>query len=254
MKSKSEEADHERLMKTAKINSQLGIAYLEKGNIQRSKQKLLLALRQAPTIPEPWYSMGYFYEATGNKQEASIHYLKALEIAPTRGDAQNNYGTFLCRSGEYEKSIQHFLLATKDPGYLDVASAYENAGSCAMRIPDRELAKEYFEQALLQDSARQTSLYKLAEMNYDDGDYTAAKEKIKEFSVVTTPTMESMALSLKIDKHLAQTSLAQTQHKNFLRKLAFAKKNKLHKVIVSQIQKKKHTKVAALHAKKIRGA
>lgn len=166
-KSRAEEADRERLIKTAKINSQLGIAYLEKGNIQRSKQKLLLALKQAPMIPEPWYSMGYFYETTGNKDEAKNYYLKALGLAPTRGDVQNNYGTFLCRSDHYKESIQHFLLATKDPSYLDVASAYENAGLCAMKIPDTKLATHYFKQALLQDSSRRVALHQLTELEHN---------------------------------------------------------------------------------------
>ncbi len=72
----------------AKINSQLGMAYLEQKNVQRSKQKLLLALEQGPDIPEPWYSMAYFLEATGNPIEAQKYYLKAMQIAPQRGDAK----------------------------------------------------------------------------------------------------------------------------------------------------------------------
>ena len=35
-KTKEEESNRDRMIKTAKINSQLGIAYLEKGNIQRA--------------------------------------------------------------------------------------------------------------------------------------------------------------------------------------------------------------------------
>lgn len=152
-------------IKTAKINAQLGIAYLERHNLQRSKQKLLLALEQGPNIPETWYSMGYFLEATGNKDDASIYYQKAISIAPTRGDAQNNYGTFLCRNGEYNESIKHFLLAVKDPAYLDPADAYENAGLCALKIPDKTAAANYFAQAVRHDPARTVSERKLRELN-----------------------------------------------------------------------------------------
>lgn len=201
-KTKEEENDRDRIIKTAKINSQLGIAYLEKGNPQRAKQKLLIALSQAPHIPEPWYSMGYFLEATGDKAEAKTYYLKALAIAPNRGDVHNNYGTFLCRSGEYEESVQHFVLATRDLDYLDAGSAYENAGLCAMKIPDNKMAAHYFELALKQDPMRQLSLYKLAEVQYAQGNYKNAKSTLSELMQLTAPTKETIALSSKIQTHL----------------------------------------------------
>ncbi|MFZ2315050.1 MAG: type IV pilus biogenesis/stability protein PilW [Gammaproteobacteria bacterium] len=154
--------ENERVIKVAKINVQLGMAYLENNNIQRAKQKLLLALRQGPTLPETWFTMAYFLEATGDKEQAGVYYLKAISVAPQRGDAQNNYGTFLCRSGEYKASVHHFMLAVKDPDYLDVAGAYENAGLCALKIPNKQLAKQYFQMAVRQDPKRSAQLMRLA--------------------------------------------------------------------------------------------
>ncbi len=157
--------EQNKKIKTAKINAQLGIAYLERHNLQRAKQKLLLSLEQGPNIPESWYSMAYFLEATGNKDDASIYYQKAISVAPTRGDAQNNYGTFLCRNGDYRGSVEHFMLAVKDPTYLNPADAYENAGLCALKIPDKAMAAKYFAQALRQDPSRAVSERNLRELN-----------------------------------------------------------------------------------------
>lgn len=156
--------DMNRKMHTARINAQLGIAYLEKNDVQRAKQKLLLSLNQAPNIPEPWYSMAYFLEATGNKQEAKAYYIKAIEVAPKQGEAKNNYGTFLCRSGEYQAAIQQFALAAHQPNYLNPAAAYENAGLCALKIPDNTLASSYFKLALKSDPTRSLSREKLARL------------------------------------------------------------------------------------------
>ncbi len=163
-KSGKDNEDRNRKIHTAKINAQLGIAYLERNDVQRAKQKLLLALDQAPNIPEPWYSMGYFLEATGNTQEAGKYYLKAIQLAPRQGEAKNNYGTYLCRTGRYQASIQQFLLAVQDPNYINPAAAYENAGLCALKIPDKAHARIYFEQALSRDSTRSLSRRKLAEL------------------------------------------------------------------------------------------
>lgn len=151
----------EKKLNAAKINTQLGIAYLEKKDVHRAKQKFLLALDEAPNLPEAWYSMGFFLESTGDKEKAKDYYLKAIKLAPNRGDTQNNYGTFLCRSGDYQGAIQYFLLAVKDPDYLETASAYENAGLCAMKIPNKALAIKYFSMALEQDHDRYVSLQEL---------------------------------------------------------------------------------------------
>lgn len=156
--------DEKQEIATAKINTQLGIAYLERHDVSRAKQKLLLALKQAPNIPETWYTMAYFLETTGNKTEAQKYYLKAIDISPNRGDTHNNYGTFLCRTGNYRASIQQFLAAVQDPDYLNSGAAYENAGFCALKIPDKKLARLYFEKAIEQDPTRTSSASELAEL------------------------------------------------------------------------------------------
>ena len=184
----------------AKINAQLGIAYLEQKNVQRAKQKLLIALEQGPGIPETWYSMAYFLEATGNKAEARKYYMKSVAIAPQRGDAQNNFGTFLCRSGEYRESIKHFMLAVKAPDYLDPAAAYENAGQCSMKMHAYKQAANDFNQALLKDPARTSSLLKLAEADVKLGNYSHAREMLLQYSLVSPPTTKSKNLNDQLVK------------------------------------------------------
>ncbi|MGB6976915.1 MAG: type IV pilus biogenesis/stability protein PilW [Gammaproteobacteria bacterium] len=140
----------------ATANIQLGLAYLQQGNPTLTKQKLLLALQQAPHHPEPWYAMGYFLQTRGDLQTAGRYYLRAVNSAPHDGAAQNNYGVFLCRTGHYRESVKHLLLAARSINYLHTANAYENAGICALKIPNRTLALQYFEHALAQDPNRAT--------------------------------------------------------------------------------------------------
>lgn len=188
---------------TAKINAQLGIAYLERHNIQRAKQKLLLALEQAPDTPEPWYAMGYFLETTGNKADAKTYYLHAIDLAPQRGDVQNNYGTYLCRTGQYDAAIQHFMMAVQDHNYLDPADAYENAGMCALKIPNNRMARNYFSTALLQDPSKPNALLGLAELDYKSGNYRAASHQLSTFRSIFPATPQSNYLSTQIQKKLA---------------------------------------------------
>jgi type IV pilus assembly protein PilF len=186
----------------ADANIQLGMAYLEQGDVVTAKQKLLAALNLTPKYPPVWYTMGYFLEATGETQKANEYYLKAIDLAPHNGDALNNYGTFLCHTGKTKESIHYFIEATQDPNYLENAAAYENAGLCALKIPNLVEAKQYFSKALTQDPKRVRSLIELATVSYKEGDYVAAKNNLQQALTLTKPTASTLLLAAQITKKL----------------------------------------------------
>lgn len=192
----------EKKVTVAKINTRLGLAYLERHDMQRAKQKLLLALEQGPEVPEAWYSMAYLLEATGNKEQAGHYYLKAIHLAPERGDALNNYGTFLCRSGAYQAAVQQFLKAVQDPNYLELAAAYENAGLCSMKIPNANAAMQYFKKALAEDPKRSTSLIELAELNYQQKNYALSRYELDQYLQLAAPNGQSYILEQKLEDKL----------------------------------------------------
>lgn len=141
----------------AENNIKLGLAYLEQGKIPQAKEKLLNALKQAPQNYLSYDAMGYFLEKTGEAKAAEQYYLKAMQLAPHNGAAYNNYGTYLYRQKRYQDAIHYFTLAVKEPNYLHTADAYENAGLAALKIPDKKLAKMYFEKAIASDPRKKTS-------------------------------------------------------------------------------------------------
>ena len=150
--------------KAADMNVQLGIAYLQQGYTVRAKSKLLLALRQAPHWPPALDAMAYYLEMTGDNALAQQYYKKALYFAPQEGRSQNNYGAYLCRTGQYSRAIDHFIKAVQDPNYIETAEAYENAGLCALKIPNNALAEQYFLKAIRLDPHRETSMLELAHL------------------------------------------------------------------------------------------
>jgi type IV pilus assembly protein PilF len=149
--------DDNQNMAAANANVKLAIAFLNQGYTKEAKQKLLLAQKIAPQNPAVWYGMGYFQENTGSFDQAGKSYEKALRLAPKNGAAHNNYGCYLCRKGRYAESIKHFILAVQDPEYLEIGGAFENAGLCALKIPNRKLAIQFFKKALAQDPELATS-------------------------------------------------------------------------------------------------
>lgn len=149
----------------ATINTQLGLKYLQQGDIPSAKSKLLLALQEDSNNPIVVDAMGYFWERTGDLDSAEEYYLCAIKLGAHKGEVQNNYGTYLCRHKRYQESIKHFLLAVQDVNYLHVAAAYENAGLCALRIPDKKLARKYLQLAVQHDPSRVSAQHELAKLS-----------------------------------------------------------------------------------------
>lgn len=133
----------------AQYNVQLGLAYLAKDPV-RAKEKLLLALQEAPKWSVALDAMAYYCETTDDIPKAAYFYQKALRIDPNSGMAQNNYGAFLCKLGHYEKGLDYLLKAAVNSNYIYTAKAYENAGVCALPI-SKENAKVYFLKAIKED-------------------------------------------------------------------------------------------------------
>lgn len=143
------------------FNLQLGMAYLQRADMIRAKQKFLTALSLDPNSAEACAAIAYFFEKTGDFGAAKKYYHKALSLAPGSGSLLNNYATYLCRRGHYRESEAYFIKAVNDLHYVNTAKAYENAGLCMSQIPDDAKAQWYFAKALKQDPGRRQSLYEL---------------------------------------------------------------------------------------------
>lgn len=126
------------------IHVSLGIAYLQQGDLAKSREWLNLALSEQPAAPANWGAMAYLEEISGNLTAAQADYYRAIQLAPQQGETYNNYGVFLCRHGNPHAGIQELLAAVQLPSYIYRAWAYQNAGICALKLPDRAAANHYF--------------------------------------------------------------------------------------------------------------
>jgi len=168
------------LKKAALLNTKLGLSYLNKGDIKRAKQKLLIARKQQPDSIDVNLALAYYFEITGEVKEAKTYYLKSISLSPGNGAPLNNYGAFLCRQGNYKASLGYFLKAVKDQHYLNTAAAYENAGICASEIPDYDASQKYFKKALAHEPNRIKSFYELIrnerKLNYKNNSVNLLKQ------------------------------------------------------------------------------
>lgn len=188
------------LDKAARLNVELGIGYLNKGQVARAKTKFMHAMKLAPQLSHVHFAYGYFQERTGDIGNAEKSYLKAISLNPKGGDEHNNYGAFLCRQQKYRQAEKEFLKAISDPDYVGTAEALENAGLCVLQIPDQEKAVEYFEKTLRYDQNRPHALLELALIYYREKRYTEAQDHLFRFSQISEPTARSLLLNIALAK------------------------------------------------------
>ena len=146
-------------------HADMGLKYLQEGDVRRAEKHLQYAMQQDPTSVDVLTAMAYYDEVIHDVSQAEILYQRALALHPGSANAHNNWGTFLCRHGRYREAIIQFEWAIQSPLYLNKASAYENAGLCAALIPDCLRAKTYFQQALVRDPALSVAKQTLATLS-----------------------------------------------------------------------------------------
>jgi type IV pilus assembly protein PilF len=188
-------------------NTMLGIEYLRKGNNEMAREKLNRALDADPGNAEAHDAIAILYEQVGNPDLAEKHYKKSLRLNPDNPRGRNNYGQFLCVQGRYADAEKEFLRAANAPFYPTPALALTNAGLCAMRIPDEEMAEKYFRQALELDPKYPPALLQMAKLSFSRSNYLSARAYLQRFQESGRPTPESLWLGIRteyaLDDHQA---------------------------------------------------
>lgn len=190
----------------ADLNVRLGLGYLREGEVKRAKRKLLMALEQAPHLPEANGAMAYFLEKTADTPQADHYYRLAMKYAPGKGGPQNNYGAFLCRNEQYQAAEKYFHDAVNDPEYVNSAEAYENAGICSLKQKKFTKAREYFKKALAQNPQKALSVIELAEIAYRFGNYPQAQRYLTSYMRISKPNVRTAWLGYRIARKLGNAN------------------------------------------------
>jgi type IV pilus assembly protein PilF len=80
--------------------------------------------------------------------------------------------------------------------------AYENAAMAAKQRSNLSKAEEYYRRALQIDPGLPKSLYHMAEINFEKGNYQQAREYLQRYRGITRPTLQSLWLGIKVEREL----------------------------------------------------
>ena len=190
----------------ARINTELGVDYMRRGDIPTALVKLRRAISEYPEYAPAHSSIAYLYAQRGDVDEADSEYRKALSLAPGDPSVQNNFGVFLCAHGKPDEAQRYFAAAVANRDYTTPAAAWSNAGSCAMSQKQLDRAQGYFRAALQADPAFAEALAQMAGLTYQQGDYLRARAFIQRYEAVAPSTPRMLWLAAMNEQALGNTT------------------------------------------------
>lgn len=199
------------LAEAAKINTQLGIDYMRKGQLDLALEKLTKALDQDPDLAVAHSSIAFVYARRGENKLAGKHYREALDQNSDDPFTLNNFGVFLCGQGELKDAEKYFLRAARSKDYATPEAALTNAGVCLRREPkEAPRAEQYFREALRVNPQFPDALLQMAQLNYESGDYLRARAFLQRYESVAPATPQSLLIGARNERRLGDMQAVRT--------------------------------------------
>jgi len=117
--------------KRVDIHYQLGIDALNKRNMPKAFQELLLATKIDPDRSDVLAALGYAWQLRGNLDKADNYYLEAIKHNPSSA-TYNNFGGLLMQMNKPKLAEKYFRKALDNPRYPNPDIAYINLGDALL--------------------------------------------------------------------------------------------------------------------------
>jgi type IV pilus assembly protein PilF len=192
----------------SRYNTQLGVSYLRRGDLEAARDKLEKAVRQDPEFASAHAALGILYERAGEIDKARDHLGRAVGLAPEDANMINNYGGFLCRHGERAEGIKYFERAAANAYYRTPENALTNAGVCARGIPDLAAAERYFRDALARNPVSAEALLQMADVELNQDEPLRARAFLQRYEAVAPETALSLRLGRDTERALGNEEAA----------------------------------------------
>ncbi len=187
--------------KSAKVHTELASLYYQRSQMGIALDELKQAVKADPDYAPAYSVRGLVHMSLREDKDAEADFRKSLSLDDTDSDTHNNYGWFLCQRGRENESIPQFMAAIKNPLYPTPGRAYLNAGLCSRKAGNNKDAEDFFKQALAVQPGLTQAIFALAELNFAEGDYPAARQYFVNFAKKTDGlTAEQLWLGVRISR------------------------------------------------------
>jgi type IV pilus assembly protein PilF len=181
-------------------NMQLGMAYLNQGDLGLAKEKLDRAVAENPGDPNVHSAMAMLQDRLGHPDQADKEFKAALSLGPRSPDVLNNYAVYLCRTGRVDEGVKAFEEAAHNALYRTPEAAYTNAGVCLRGAKRDTQAAMSFQRALQVRPNFAEAAYQLADLDFRRGEVQEARETVDRFMSSFEPTADLLFIGVQITR------------------------------------------------------
>jgi type IV pilus assembly protein PilF len=181
-------------------NMQLGMAYLNQGDLGLAKEKLDRAVVENPGDPNVHSAMAMLQDRLGHPDQADKEFKAALNLGPRNPDVLNNYAVYLCRTGRTDEGVKAFEEAAHNALYRTPEAAYTNAGVCLRSAKRDTQAAMSFQRALKVKPNFAEAAYQLADLDFRRGELQEARETVDQFMASFEPTPDLLLIGVQISR------------------------------------------------------
>ena len=182
----------------AKTRLNLGLGYLNKGDMTQAKFNLERAYSFDPSNPEISLAKAYYYQKVGDMKSAEESYRALISLDSSNPDAYNNYGVFLCSQKRYAEADDSFHKALEQPDYIRMDDTYENAAFCSLKSGNKSKAAEYYDLAIGYRPNRGKLLLEAAELAINMNQPDKAAAYLQRYSKGGKDSARSLWLKLEL--------------------------------------------------------
>ncbi len=183
-------------------NVQLGIEYMNRGDLGVALEKLKKALVQSPEFALAHNTTAALYEKMGESELAKQHYERSIRLDSNDPKLRNNYGQFLCQHGSELEGIRQLDIAAKNPLYKTPYLPLTNAGRCALWIDQGTMAEDYFLQALEKNPKWVPALSGMIQVSLNQSKYLQGKDYIQRYTALAKHSPATLWAGYQIEKNM----------------------------------------------------
>jgi type IV pilus assembly protein PilF len=184
--------------KAASVNLQLGVGYLQQGNLALAKTKLERAEIEDPHNADIHSTLGLLDERLGKDKEADKEYRTALSLKPQDPDLLNSYAVYLCSHDRAVEGVHNFEQAAANPLYRSPWVAYTNAGVCLRQAHHENDAAQMLVRAQRSNPAYAAAVYEASDLDFAQQKYAAARLRLDFFLNNNPATPDLLLLGWRI--------------------------------------------------------
>jgi len=194
--------------KAAQANLQLGMGYLQQGNLASAKDKIERANLEDPHSAEIHAALGLLDERLGKEKEADKEYREALSLSPGDPSMLNNYAVYLCSHNRAPEGVHNFELAAGNPLYRSPWAAYTNAGVCQRQAHHENEAAQLFARALQSNPAYAEAVFQASDLDLAQQKYAVARLRVDFYLTNNSATPDLLLLGWRIAQAQADAAAA----------------------------------------------